>query len=186
MAYINTKTFDEIFLDCATFIDEWKTSKAYEAYKAPIVELIEGYTPSVYYFLSARYGSSHIADKDEEKFKLKLFTIMFQYMPVWVKELDIQNKLLTLTEEEILKGSVTKHTHGFNPSDVPGTANSDTEIETVNDQSLSRYTKSKMEAYAIQLELLQDNKTEKFLNRFKKLFMTVVDIDDILEEYANV
>ena len=182
MAYIKTTKFSEIFTSMTDLSTGWKYSMF--NLQLPTGQMktdLEYYSFLLYTLLSSRYGSSYISDISVDSFKNKLFAIYFQYGPRWIKQLDIQNKVYNLTDAELMSGAITKSTHGYNPSTVPGTANDDTSIETVNDQSLVKYTKSKLEAYANQLNLLDDGITEEFMNRFAKLFMTTIDIDDVLE-----
>lgn len=182
MAYIKTTKFSEIFTSMTDLSTGWKYSMFnLQLSTGQMKTDLENYSFLLYTLLSSRYGSSYISDISVDSFKNKLFAIYFQYGPRWIKQLDIQNKVYNLTDAELMSGAITKSTHGYNPSTVPGTANDDTSIETVNDQSLVKYTKSKLEAYANQLNLLDDGITEEFMNRFAKLFMTTIDIDDVLE-----
>ncbi|MDD7755503.1 MAG: hypothetical protein PUJ51_13510, partial [Clostridiales bacterium] len=57
---------------------------------------------TLFYLLSARYGNSSVANSDENQFKLKLFSTIFQYGPTWEKRLSIQTDLRALTEDELL------------------------------------------------------------------------------------
>lgn len=180
MAYINNSTFIEIFPDETSFKNNYQQSTFYAF--APMTSEGEedevDYLSILYNLLYARFNTSQVACKTEEIAKMKFNAVIFQYGPTWVKELSIQKKIRELTESEMRSGATTKNTHGYNPSDVPGTANSDTEIETVNDQSLQKYTKSKLDGYATLLSLVMDDVTEKFLSKFKKLFKFVIDTDE--------
>lgn len=174
MAYINTKTFIEVYPTSDDFISSFRSSGMSDYIKE------DKYLGITYELLLSKYEKSHIASLTDTSFKSKVNATIFQYGPIWIKKLEIQDRLVSLTEAEIMAGSVAKTTGGYNPSNVPGTANSDTEIETVNQQSLQKYTKSKLDAYAGLNELLKTNVTNTYLNQFKKLFMNVIDVDDII------
>lgn len=174
MAYIDTKTFIEVFPTSTDFVSNF-TGSAFTSYVSD-----EKYLNMIYELLLAKYENSRIADISTDSFKRKINSTIFMYAPAWIKRLEVQQTLISLTEKEITAGAVAKSTRGYNPSDVPGTANSDTEIETVNEQSLQKYTKSKLDGYNNLLELLRTDVTNDFISKFKKLFMATIDIDDIM------
>jgi hypothetical protein len=77
-----------------------------------------------------------------------MFSVIFQYGPTWEKKLDIQEKLRDLTEAEILAGAKAIYNHAFNPETTPSTASLE-ELNYINDQNITNYKKSKLEAYSI-------------------------------------
>lgn len=131
-------------------------------------------TSLVFYLLSARYGNSSIRNSDENQFKLKLFSTIFQYGPTWEKRLDIQKELRGLSEDELLTGTKQINNHSYNPSTEPSTDTLD-ELTTINEQTSTKYKKSKMDAYANLMALLEKDVTEEFIGKFKKLFITIVE-----------
>lgn len=128
---------------------------------------------SLYYLLYARYGNSTIASSDETQFKFKLFSIVFSSGPSWKRKLDAQRKLLQLSDEDIRLGSKAIYNHAFNPSTEPSTATL-TEITKIDDQNTTNYLKSQLEGYSALIELIKDDVTGLFLDKFKKLFLTFV------------
>lgn len=133
----------------------------------------------LYYLLYARYGNSSIANSDENQFKYKLYAIIWQYGPTWARNVEIQASLRALTENDLMTGSKAITNHGFNPSTVieEGPNPNDGEITTTNDQTKTRYVKSKMEGYAMLISLLEKDVTEEFIGKFKKLFVTITEPD---------
>lgn len=127
----------------------------------------------LYYLLYARYGNSTIASSDETQFKFKLFSIVFSSGPSWKRKLDAQRKLLQLSDEDIRLGSKAIYNHAFNPSTEPSTATL-TEITKIDDQNTTNYLKSQLEGYSALIELIKDDVTGLFLDKFKKLFLTFV------------
>lgn len=176
MAYINTATFAEVYSTEQSFVDSFRNS----AYTDYIED--DKYLKLTYALLFAKYEESHIASFNSASFENKVNSFIFQYAPNWIKELEIQQALRSLTEEDITKGSIAKFTHGYNPSTVPGTGNSDTEIETVNEQTLNKYTKSKLDGYTQLMGLLLNDVTQAYISKFSKLFMKTIDVSDLIAQ----
>lgn len=129
---------------------------------------------TLYYLLYARYGNSTIASSDENQFKYKVFSTIFMYGPTWEKRLEVQTKLRELSEEDLLAGTRQINNHSWNPSSEPSTSTLD-ELPTTNEQTSTKYKKSKLDAYAMLTSLLETDVTEEFIGMFKKLFLTVVE-----------
>lgn len=129
---------------------------------------------TLFYLLYARYGNSHIINSDENQFKYKLFSIVFQYGPTWEKRLDIQNKLRNLTEDELMRGTKAIYNTANNPGTDPSTGSLE-ELQYINSQNTTGYKKSKMDAYANLLALLDTDVTEDFIKKFGKLFITILE-----------
>jgi hypothetical protein len=110
---------------------------------------------------------------DENQFKYKLFSTIWQFAPTWIKKLNIQSDLRGLSEADLLKGAKTIHNHAFNPSTEPSTATLE-ELTYINDQDTTNYKRSKMDAYAQIWNLLVTDVTENFLSRFSHLFKKFV------------
>lgn len=130
----------------------------------------------LYLLLKGKYGLSRIAGSSEDSFKNRLYALIFQYGPTWARNMQIQDKLRKLTDAQLLTGSKQVNDHAYNPSTViEGGPNPDSgEIETTNEQTRTKYTKSYMEAYYNLMSLLKRDVTEDFLNRFKSLFQWVI------------
>lgn len=128
---------------------------------------------TLYYLLYAKYGNSTVASFDEMQFKYKVFATIFQYGPTWEKRIEIQKALRELDIEELQKSATAIYNHSFNPSVAPSTHTLD-ELSTINDQNVTKHKRSKTDAYALLMSLLETDVTEEFLAKFKKLFLTVV------------
>lgn len=162
----DTKLFTEVWESVDDFIADYKNNG--------VPNLIsDANATTLYYLLYAKYGNSPIANFDENQFKYKIFTIIFQYGPTWEKRLDIQTKLRAITDEDLLKGSKAIYNHAFNPSQAPGTGTLE-ELDYINDQNTTNYKKSKMDAYGQLWELLKFDVTGEFLNKFQKCFKQFV------------
>lgn len=160
------KKFTDIWPDVSSFLNDY--------WNAGLVpNLAETYMTTLYYLLYARYGNSTIASFDETQFKYKVFSTIFMYGPTWAKRLDIQTEVRQLTIQEVQKGGKAIYNSALNPNQAPTTSSLE-ELKYINQQNTSNYLKSKPEAYAIIIDLLETDVTEEFIERFKKLFLTIV------------
>ena len=144
----------------------------------------QGSVINLYFLLYARYGNDVIASSDLQRFKMNLFAIIWQYGPNWAKNLEIQSKLRKLTDDEITQGSVQIYNQADNPSTDPSTDTSEY-LQYIKSQNTSINKKGKLEGYALLDSLLKRDVTQEFLNRFKPLFKTVVEPEELLlyEDY---
>lgn len=162
----DTKLFCDIYDNAEDFVADCKDNGIPNL-------LTDTSLTTLYYLLYAKYGNNPIANFDETQFKYKLFANIFQFGPTWEKKLDVQAKLRALTDEDLMKGSKAIYNHAYNPSTTPSTATLE-ELTTINDQNTTNYKKSKLEGYALLLELLESDVTGAFLETFCKLFKVVV------------
>lgn len=162
-----TRSFADIYTDIDLFKDDYNTNGI------PSTLSTTNLT-TLYYLLYARYGNSCIASSDETQFKYKLFSTIFMYGPAWQKRLEIQQKLLGLSDDEIVKGTTAIHNSALNPAQAPSTQSLE-ELNFINAQNTTKYKKSKLEGYATLYGLIETDVTEEFIDKFKKLFITVVE-----------
>lgn len=165
-SYRNRK-FTDIYGDVDTFIADYKGCGIPAKLKDDNIQ-------TLYYLLYARYGNSTIASSDETQFTYKIFSIIFQYGPTWEKELEIQDKVRALTDDELEEGSTHIYNHSYNPSTEPST-DTLTELPTINEQNTTKMRRGKVEQYTIIMEMLKRDVTNYFIDRFKPLFLTIVN-----------
>lgn len=167
----DTKTFTEIYENVNDFIYD------YNNIGLPKIISVENCS-TLYYLLYAKFGNSPIANYDENQFKFKLFGIIWQYGPTWEKRLEIQAKIRGIKDEELVIGSKAIYNHAFNPGEIASEGASATtkqpELQYINDQNVTNYEKSKMDAYMQLWDLLDTDVTSEFINRFAKLFKQFV------------
>lgn len=165
------ETFDDIFPS----LDDFKTE--YTNCKLPLTEYFGDVSSeqvsTLYYLLYGKYGNSTIASDDETRFKYSLFSIVFQYGPTWVEQLKLQKEIRNLTLQELQTGSKAIYNTALNPNTAPST-NTLEELPYINQQNTTNYAKSKAGAYEIKMNLLSSDVTEKFLVKFRKLFLKIV------------
>lgn len=165
-----TRTFSDIWDEADKFIGEWHSGAPFSTEVGPGVN---NKLTLIYYLLYSRYGNSNIASSDENRFKFQLFSIIFQYGPSWAKELEIQREIREMTVEDFQQGSINILNNASNPSTDPSTQ-TNTELPFINNQNVSKTKRSKADGYALLLSLLKEDITEKFLSRFKNLFLNIV------------
>lgn len=131
-----------------------------------------------FYLLYARYGNSHIANSDINQFKYLLFSTIFMYGPSWTVRLNAQNNIRNLSLDELMKGSTATYNQSLNPGYIQSIDSTNT--QKINSQNKTIYSKSKLEAYANLLALVETDVTEEFLGKFRKLFTKVTAADEDL------
>lgn len=144
---------------------------------------------TVWLLLSARYGNSTVASENEYQFKLKLFTTIFMYGPTWEKRIEIQKAVRGLINadgtisDELRQGGKAIYNTALNPAQpvIGGKGNATgegmntlEELTYINSQNTTNYKKSLPESYSILVSLLETDVTAQFLDKFKKLFLTMV------------
>ena len=128
---------------------------------------------TLYYLLYSRFGNSTIASSDTNRFKYDVWGTIFSYGPTWEKRLEIQEKLRGLSDDELFTGATQIFNHAYNPGTAPSTNTLD-ELTAINEQNTNKNKKDKLNAYAMLMSLLEIDVTQHFLDKFKKLFLTVV------------
>lgn len=169
----STPIFTDIWSSAESFKTDFEASPFRGAISATESATTKDNVSLLYYLLYARYGNNPIANMDEEQFKFKVYSVIFQYGPTWEKKLAVQEKLRALSEDDLLQSSKAIYNHAFNPSDAPGTGTLE-ELEFINDQNTTNYKRSKLDAYGLLWQLLNTDVTEAFLTRFKICFKKVV------------
>lgn len=167
-----TRTFSDVYGSVDEFVAEYNT--------IGLPTLVsEDNIKTLYYLLYANYGNSNIASSDENRFRYKLFSTIWQYGPTWEKELSIQAKLRGLTEDQLMQGSKQIYNNASNPSTAPSTG-TDEELTYINMQNVTKSKKGILDAYAMLDSLLRQDVTALFIGRFKGLFITIVQPEEPL------
>lgn len=167
-----TRTFAEIFPSSDEF------SQFYAECGIP-TKLLQGteyedYSiETIYALLVSYYANNCIKSSDENRFKLELMTIIFQYGAIWQKEMATQEKILNLTDDELLVGSKAIYNQARNPSTIPSTGTLQ-ELPYIDNQNTTQYAKPKGEGYSALSAYLDPNITRRFMDKFKKLFIIVL------------
>ena len=160
----STKLFTEVWDSSDAFLAD------YHSYGEGIPNKItDASAKTLFYLLYSRYGNNPIANYDVNQFKMKVFSIIWQYGPTWERRLEIQDRLRELNEQELMTGSKSIYNHAFNPSSDPSTSSTE-ELGYVNDQNTANYKRGLLEAYSSLWEVLRVDVTEEFIKKFLVCF----------------
>ena len=171
----STEKFTDVWDNAADFVSDYKVSGLYVTDN----KISDTSATTLFYLLYARYGNSPIANRDVTQFQYKVFSIIFQYGPKWEKDLDIQAKVRALTEEQIRLGSKAIYNQALNPADAPSTATLE-ELTYINQQNTTNYKKSPLEGYTLLEQLLRDDITKIFIDKFNICFKKFVSSEQPL------
>lgn len=173
-------TFSEVWKDSAEFLSDYLSSGLCDDKN----RITDGSAITLYNLMLARYGNDVLAPNHVDRFKKMCFAIVFQYGPEWEKRLEIQHKLRSMDDKELTAGNLIINNRADNPSVDPGTF-SDEELTFINDQNVSKQKRGKLEAMAMLAGVLRSDYTQIFLDRFKKLFLTIVAYEKPLLYYTE-
>lgn len=124
---------------------------------------------TLYYLLLSRHCDDHILNSNEGQFKLQLWSIVYSYGPYWDKQLEIQEELRKTDISTFQEGTTAINNTAYNPGAAPS-VDAFEALKNISQQTGTKYKKSKVEAYATKMELLKEDVTTPFLNKFNKLF----------------
>lgn len=171
----NTVLFTEVWDDVDEFLEDYQ----HVGEDGIPVTISTTNATTLFYLLYARYGNNPIANFDINQFKFKIFSIIFQYGPVWEKKLDIQTKVRGLTDADLLTGSKAIYNQALNPGTTPSTTTTE-ELTYINAQNTSNIKRGKLEAYELQWSMLDDTLTNNFLDKFSICFKKFVSPENPL------
>ena len=80
---------------------------------------------TLYYLLYARYGNTPIANFDENQFKYKIFSVIFQYGPTWEKRLEVQGLLRQMSLDDMTIEAITATSNTATASTTASRSGSD-------------------------------------------------------------
>lgn len=175
----NTVLFNELWPS----YNDFKSSLANSLF-ADRLEITEKSLELTYALLASKYANNPIANNDINQFYNKMFSIIFQYGPTWEKRLDIQKKLRTLSDEEILRGSKAIYNNALNPDGSPATQSLE-ELPRINSQNTTNYKISRMDAYSQLWELLKVDVTTEYIDKFRYCFKQFVRQENPLLYYEE-
>ena len=166
-----TLRFTDIYQDAEAFMRDYNDIGK-QSFKIP--KEMDGIAETIFYLLYARYGNSHIASSDPNRFRFLLFSKIFQYGPTWKRRLDVQESVRNMSEEDLLQGSKQIYNQARNPSTKPTTGSLE-ELPKIDNQSTANNKRGKLDAYAFLESMLRTDVTEDFLRRFKDMFLIIVE-----------
>ena len=129
----DTKLMTEVWNSASDFLTD------YQAAGIPTTISVQNAT-TLYYLLYARYGNTPIANYDENQWKYKMFSIIFQYGPTWEKRLDVQNTLRGLQISDLVDNGSFHELFSHNGSETSSKTGSDNNTRTLNTTEKHRGT----------------------------------------------
>lgn len=121
----DTKLMTEVWSSASEFLTD------YQAAGIPTTISVQNAT-TLYYLLYARYGNTPIANYDENQWKYKMFSIIFQYGPTWEKRLNIQDTLRGLQISDLVDNGSFHELFSHSASESSSKTGSDNNIRTLN------------------------------------------------------
>lgn len=175
--------------DNITFSDLWGTSEQFiQAYKE--TSLPQTYTNSdgtagtyvsdedlqlIWLLMIGRFADSTIKPYNTfGAFQVRFMSRVWQHAPAWKKELEIQNKLRSMSladGSELYEGSKAIYNSALSPESMK---KANEELDYITSQNTTKYKKSKLEGLAILTDLMKNDVTEQFLRRFDDFFKTII------------
>lgn len=131
--------------------------------------VINGNMTTLYYLLWARYASNHIRSDYPQQWKMKMMMTVFEYGPTWSKRLEIQDKMRSLSDDEIQKGTIMTYNTAMNPDGAPTTETWES-LKGINSQNKNLYQRGLLDSYAYIDQILKTDVTREFVEKFKKFF----------------
>lgn len=162
-----TKTLSDIFPDYESFLETYTGSGLPNRFK----DL--DFLKTIYFILMGEYSNSSIKAMSEDLFRVRFLTLVHAYGPQLERELQIQDDLLKMSTEELMISSKAIFNTALNPSEAPSTDTID-ELPYINQQNTTKHVRSKLDAYMLLEELLNDNLIKDFIKRFDHLFVIVL------------
>lgn len=163
----NNVTFCNVWESAAKFLEDCKNADI-------SLKISDNSCTDLYYLLYAKYGNNPIANFDIHQFKYKVYTTIFKFGGEWERKLQIQDTLRTMNESDIMKAGEGMYNHANNPSVAPSTTHTE-ELTYVDDQTVSKQKRSKLEAYEYLWSILNSDVTDEFLAKFEPCFAKFVD-----------
>lgn len=163
-----SETFANSFGDVETFKSSWNASPFKSI--APAI-ITDDQLSVIFYLLYARYGNSHYATWDPHQAEYQIHSAIFKYAPTWIRKYAVQKSLVLLTDAQLLEGAKTIYNHAYNPGTAPTTE----ELDQVDDQNTTTAKRSALDGYEYLTSLLNDSLTDRFLDKFKDIFLKFVE-----------
>ena len=129
----DTKIFTDIWNRASEFIYDYK-------HVGIPTTISDTNANTLYYLLYARYANNPLANYDEEQFKYRVFSIIFQYGPTWEKRLSVQQTLRGLQIEDLVGDGTFSQLFGHQGANSSNTTNSSNSTRTIDNDTTSTGT----------------------------------------------
>ena len=165
----NNKLFSQIWSNKDDFLADYLE---YEGAIDDLNKVDNKYVILTWQLIASKYANTPIRSNSESQFKLSVFGVMFSETPTFIKRLEIQKQIRELTADELATGETSIANQADNPDEEPTTQTMD-ELKYINKQHVVKQKRSKIQAYAMQLGLLESDLSETYVKKFAPLFARV-------------
>lgn len=169
-----TRTFSDIF-PIYEALKDMRTEGKPAHYVCPETMVSDEDLHLIYTLLLSRYADSHIASSNEQTFPLRLYTMIGSYAPAFLKKLEIQKELTTMSLDNpaLFESGTTITNHADHPATVPNTDPS-SYLTYIDSQSTSGMKKGKVDGMLYLYAILDTDLYTDFINHFQSLFQKIV------------
>lgn len=177
----NQKTFNDIYSTYTLFNED--LTNTFSVFKPS--DVTDEYITKTYYLLVANYGDTPINSYlDENRWKLKLFSLIDEYTPEWMSKCEMQKQIRSMSLEDFKSSDKTIYNNALNPNTSPST-NELTELTYINSQNTTNRLLSDASAIERKWDMLFDGLNKDYINHFKILFSKFTMKDVPLYTYEN-
>lgn len=143
------------------------------------IEGSAGYLKTFYSLMAGRKGNNQATVRQEyiERWKMRFEGILWQYGPAWMKNLNVQKEIRSLSMDELRKGTLMISSTALNPAQQPSGTFEGTDIpqvKTLDSQNTQQTRKGYVDAYNDLSIILENDVTEPFLRKFDALFKKIL------------
>ena len=161
--------FSQIWEDADAFLADYEN---YEDNIDDLNKVDDKYVKLTWQLIASKYANTPIRSNSPEQFKLSVFGIMFSETPTWVKKLELQKTIRDMTESDLTTGETSVSNEATNPDEQPTSQTLD-ELNYINRQHVQKQKRSKIQAYALQMGMIESDLSESYVRRFASLFARV-------------
>lgn len=160
-------TTDVDFINAVGYMDP---DDYYEGTSKITPVLTEDQTTQCYYLLMSRYNESTFKLTDKDAIARRIGAILASYGAVWAKNKEINQTVRNMSESDIIEGQTSVSNNASNPSIEPSTQTLD-ELTYIDNQMVNKTKRSKLNAYEHFKDMIDSEKDEWLIEKFKILFI---------------
>lgn len=174
----NQRVFFDIYNNENDFLNDLKTK--YTMFY--VEDMGDDMIKLTFWLLAARFGDQAIIGyTDVDRWKLRLFSTVYTYGPVWAKKTSLQKQIRSLTIDQLKETGKMINNTALNPNNDPTTE----ELDYISSQNTSKSTMADVDALNIQYVTLNDGLDREYTDHFTKLFSKFLLPDVPLYLYPN-
>lgn len=174
----NQRTFFDIYNNEDDFLNDLKNN--YSTFY--VSDMGDNMIKLTFWLIGARFGDQAIIGyTDVPRWKLRLFSMVYTYGPVWAKKTELQKQIRSLTLDQLKETGKMINNTALNPNNDPTTE----ELDYISSQNTSKSTMADVDALNIQYVTLNDGLDRNYIDHFAKLFSKFLLPDEPLYLYPN-